>query len=786
MSVKPQTNSLSSVTPIFALLSLTLVLSGCQTTGAQTESAAVATTAAEATSSEPEDERVSWSLYTPFADQGDHLRQLVEKKNYEDAERLYLEQKDYFDRNSDSENALLKQLADRHNQKYIPALKKAGNGLDRISWPSPASDWAAVKSSLSTARSAIDSYPDSPILQIKAFRAPDLARLAQSVQELEKKLRENAPSEFRHFDHFGGASFFDAYPISLNRAEFFNANFEAISDRLKAGTSTDLKRFTTAYPRDLLGNERWNWLSDLFATAYFSESGENGPELARLLGAARAAQEAGLTPKSFGDVKFALIETTSKTLLKEGQIEFPASIDVDLPVVVEKASLDEALTTDAATSADYLIVFDVAIAKAKRHVTKLNDVRSQRIAGYRTEPNPEYNTTQNEVDTARMLLQQATMQKITTDAQYCSGAGCFGKLIAQMAAGADEKRARQQLQDLMTKLNSTPQTVDKPVIAPYTFEKASIRAEKLMTAHYYVINRKEDTYYKSTFDIKERKAFSVAYNVDPEDPKKDEHVSNSDREADVSEWEDAPSRVKMSQLVDHYLQNVGKSAKLPKLAVLRSEMLRDKNTALATYEKTNYDARPLNDPRFDNVVMVFAQGKRALGTGFFVTPDVVLTNWHVVKESAYVEMSLYDGQETFGKVFAKDARLDIALIKVQRRGLPVKFYTARTLDLGSTVEAIGHPKSFKFSITRGVISAIRRRSSINLPNGAGDEVLYIQTDTPVNSGNSGGPLFLGNKVVGVNTWVVDKSVAEGLNFAIHYSEVVDFLRENLPSFKVQG
>ncbi|MBZ0325149.1 MAG: trypsin-like peptidase domain-containing protein, partial [Alphaproteobacteria bacterium] len=131
-------------------------------------------------------------------------------------------------------------------------------------------------------------------------------------------------------------------------------------------------------------------------------------------------------------------------------------------------------------------------------------------------------------------------------------------------------------------------------------------------------------------------------------------------------------------------------------------------------------------------------------------------------------------------------RLDIALIKVQRRGLPVKFYTARTLDLGSTVEAIGHPKSFKFSITRGVISAIRRRSSINLPNGAGDEVLYIQTDTPVNSGNSGGPLFLGNKVVGVNTWVVDKSVAEGLNFAIHYSEVVDFLRENLPSFKVQG
>ena len=49
-------------------------------------------------------------------------------------------------------------------------------------------------------------------------------------------------------------------------------------------------------------------------------------------------------------------------------------------------------------------------------------------------------------------------------------------------------------------------------------------------------------------------------------------------------------------------------------------------------------------------------------------PDVVLTNWHVVKETKFVEMKTYDGQETFGKVIAKDVRIDLALIKVQSRG----------------------------------------------------------------------------------------------------------------------
>ena len=90
------------------------------------------------------------------------------------------------------------------------------------------------------------------------------------------------------------------------------------------------------------------------------------------------------------------------------------------------------------------------------------------------------------------------------------------------------------------------------------------------------------------------------------------------------------------------------------------------------------------------------------------------------------------------------------------------------------VEALGHPKGRKFSLTKGWISAIRNESS-TYNVGSSDNVLFIQTDAAINPGNSGGPLFHKNKVVGVNTQGLHKDSTEGMNFAVHFSEVQNFL-----------
>ena len=100
----------------------------------------------------------------------------------------------------------------------------------------------------------------------------------------------------------------------------------------------------------------------------------------------------------------------------------------------------------------------------------------------------------------------------------------------------------------------------------------------------------------------------------------------------------------------------------------------------------------------------------------------------------------------------------------------------------------------EFSITRGIVSSIRRHDNINIGSvrnssgklgGGGKGVLFVQTDAPINPGNSGGPLFLGDKVIGVNTWGLSTQIAEGMNFSIHYSEVLEFIKEYLPEFKAK-
>jgi len=165
-----------------------------------------------------------------------------------------------------------------------------------------------------------------------------------------------------------------------------------------------------------------------------------------------------------------------------------------------------------------------------------------------------------------------------------------------------------------------------------------------------------------------------------------------------------------------------------------------------------------------------------LGTGFYVAPNLVLTNYHVVEGTKFLEMKLYNGLETFGKLVKSDVRLDLALVKVEARGEPVKFCDTNIVDLGAEVEAIGHPSGLEFSITRGVVSSLSKKNSVY--DTGGKEILFIQTDAAINPGNSGGPLFLGDEVVGVNNQKIVADTVEGLGFAIHYSEVQNFLDEN--------
>ncbi|MCX4161203.1 MULTISPECIES: DegQ family serine endoprotease [Paraburkholderia] len=164
------------------------------------------------------------------------------------------------------------------------------------------------------------------------------------------------------------------------------------------------------------------------------------------------------------------------------------------------------------------------------------------------------------------------------------------------------------------------------------------------------------------------------------------------------------------------------------------------------------------------------QPSASLGSGFIVSSDgYILTNAHVVEGANVVTVKLTDKREFRAKVVGADKQSDVAVLKIDASNLPiVKIGDPRQSKVGQWVVAIGSPYGFDNTVTSGIISAKSR----SLPNE--NYTPFIQTDVPVNPGNSGGPLFnLEGEVIGINSMIYSQTGGfQGLSFAIPINEAM--------------
>jgi serine protease Do len=154
--------------------------------------------------------------------------------------------------------------------------------------------------------------------------------------------------------------------------------------------------------------------------------------------------------------------------------------------------------------------------------------------------------------------------------------------------------------------------------------------------------------------------------------------------------------------------------------------------------------------------------QKSLGSGFIISKDgYIFTNNHVVEKADKIKVKLSDGKEYDAEIKGRDAKTDIALIKIKPTGsLPViGFGDSDALRVGDWVIAIGNPFGLEHTVTAGIVSAKGRVI------GSGPYDNFIQTDASINPGNSGGPLFdLQGRVVGINTAIIVRG--QGIGFAI--------------------
>jgi S1-C subfamily serine protease len=177
--------------------------------------------------------------------------------------------------------------------------------------------------------------------------------------------------------------------------------------------------------------------------------------------------------------------------------------------------------------------------------------------------------------------------------------------------------------------------------------------------------------------------------------------------------------------------------------------------------------------------------KDLVGTGLIVDEHgYLVTNCHVVAGNARVTVHLVDGTSLPGDVLYACPTTDLAIVRVQtdRKLVAQPLGTAADLEEGEDVIAVGHPLGYRYTVSKGIVSALGR--DIEIPTGYTLTEL-IQTDMAINPGNSGGPLLnINGEVVGIN--VAYNQEAQNIAFAINSETVKGVLSTQLSALKVSG
>ncbi len=178
-----------------------------------------------------------------------------------------------------------------------------------------------------------------------------------------------------------------------------------------------------------------------------------------------------------------------------------------------------------------------------------------------------------------------------------------------------------------------------------------------------------------------------------------------------------------------------------------------------------------------------------VGSGFIVTQDgYIITNAHVVDGATKITVIMQDGEEYEAKLVGEDGLSDVAVVKIDESGLPaVELGNSDELVEGDPVVAIGTPAGIEFAgtSTHGMISAINRDVKITDSYGNTTKTMtVIQIDAPINSGNSGGPLFdRFGRVIGINSLKLGNGF-EGMGFALPINGVISIANELIENGKV--
>ncbi len=213
----------------------------------------------------------------------------------------------------------------------------------------------------------------------------------------------------------------------------------------------------------------------------------------------------------------------------------------------------------------------------------------------------------------------------------------------------------------------------------------------------------------------------------------------------------------------------------------QSEMLKNTLNSIVTVYAVNFN----NKRDADSFLKSSVAGGSA-GSGVVIDKaGIFITNFHVIDGKSIIKVVLNDGRVFKANLIKSDNNLDLAILKIEddsNNFIPINMVSSENIEIGDSVFAIGNPFSVGISVSSGIVSALPNNKS-----GISKIGNLIQTDAPMNPGNSGGALIdINGNLVGINTAIFSKSgTFLGIGFAIPTDVVKLFISKSLNGKKIK-
>lgn len=593
-------------------------------------------------------------------------------------------------------------------------------------------------------------YSNISIIQKYANDDPLIDEYKKSIAGIREALSSNLSEIYTNFPH-SKAIFSRIYPYPFDEARIFSEwepKFLQLVDHLH---ESELE--------NLLFNTRGAWL--------------NRPETRRHV-ANRILRSSSQSPIKVIQAKSRL---TTFGLSERDFLGFPKiyggwssgqqqGVDVSFVGLHDTALKSSAdLSRLQGSGTDFVLIW-VDSVRSPRNIVNQSRIESTFKAGQRQVVNPQYHSNQIKCQTAQQDLAKASVRNTLNPS-----ANRFGALLQ----GLGEVALQQARDQACGEFSRTPIQISEDVFRPYTYNITDIRLDRETVGRIISYSTKSGISVYP-FEERESKSYRVVSGRHRDDLSPNHGLVS---EADLDRDSSLPVTINAPKLIDRITADGVFSAPRSTLASVVDGRTSPSTAGPAGLGASQRQVRSTEtvpaaalpshvDPRTRSVVIV--RTADSLGTGFYVEPNRIITNAHVVGSTSTISLETVSGEKFTGVVRKRDIGRDLALIEVTKLGQPVEL-AGHIVRQGDTVEAIGHPRGLFFSLTRGVVSALRRH---RLETGA-DHVQIIQMDTTIAPGNSGGPLYSKDKVIGINTF--QRRDSSGLNFAVHSSEIAIFLAD---------